>query len=54
MCSYETLVRLFPEIEEYRVLYAQSLYKAGLYDQAAKACLQVESPQYAHRVRSLF
>ncbi len=32
--------------------HAQSQYKAGFYDQAAKACLAVEDPQYYHRVRA--
>ena len=27
--SYETLARLFPEVEEYRVYHSQSLFKAG-------------------------
>ncbi|XP_035510570.1 tetratricopeptide repeat protein 30A isoform X3 [Morone saxatilis] len=34
---YEQLTQLHPEVEEYKVYYAQSLYKAGAYPEAARA-----------------
>nr|KAJ3418848.1 Tetratricopeptide repeat protein 30A [Polyrhizophydium stewartii] len=44
---YEQLVRLFPEVHEYRLYYAQSLFKAGNYTAAQKACQSIETPQLA-------
>ena len=34
---YEKLSKLFPEVHDYKFYYAQSLYKAGQYDDALKA-----------------
>ena len=50
---YEELCRFCPAVDSYRVYYAQSLYKAGLYPEAAKACQRVDSEQFAHRVLTL-
>lgn len=43
-------MKYHPEVTEYKIYYAQSLYKAGLYQEGAKAAVQVDDPQYAHRV----
>lgn len=51
--SYEQLTKYHPEIEEYKVYYAQSLYKAGMYPEATKASLSVEDPQYTYRMLHL-
>jgi len=50
---YEQLVKLFPDVEEYRVFYAQSLHKAGLYADAGKAALAVKDDQFASRMQML-
>mmetsp|Transcript_32243 Transcript_32243/g.51375 ORF Transcript_32243/g.51375 Transcript_32243/m.51375 type:complete len:661 (-) Transcript_32243:3487-5469(-) len=50
---YEQLTKLFPEVQEYRIYFAQSLYKAGLYPEATRACFQVDDPQYAQRMAML-
>ena len=50
---YEELCRVAPSVDSYRVYYAQSLYKAGLYPEAAKACQRVDSEQFAQRVLTL-
>jgi len=50
---YEQLVKLFPEVEDYKIYFAQSLYKAGLYQEAMRASFQVEEPQYAQRMAML-
>lgn len=47
---YEELVRFYPDVDTYRVYYAQCLYKAGLYPEATKACQRVDSEQYNQRV----
>jgi tetratricopeptide repeat protein 30 len=47
---YEQLIRYFPEVNEYRVYHAQSLYKAGAYDESTKACQSVTSQQYTQRL----
>lgn len=51
--AYELLVRSFPEEQEYKIYYAQSLYKSGMYQEALKATQQVEDPQYAYRMLHL-
>jgi|GEM_PF-2449075 len=50
---YEQLTKLFPDAQEYRIYFAQSLYKAGLYPEATRACFQVDDPQYAQRMTML-
>ncbi|XP_045892957.1 tetratricopeptide repeat protein 30A isoform X1 [Micropterus dolomieu] len=41
---YEMLTQLHPEVEEYKVYYAQSLYKAGAYPEATKASFVLDNP----------
>lgn len=50
---YEQLVKIHPEVDEYKIYYAQSLYKAGMYDIANRAALKVDSPQYTQRMTML-
>lgn len=40
---YEQLTQLHPEVEDYKVYYAQSLYKAGAYPEATKASFALEN-----------
>ncbi|GMH38415.1 hypothetical protein BSKO_06299 [Bryopsis sp. KO-2023] len=40
---YDQLVRLFPDNDDYKLYYAQSLYKAGLYADASKAAVAVQN-----------
>ncbi|XP_042249229.1 intraflagellar transport protein 70A isoform X1 [Thunnus thynnus] len=40
---YEQLTQLHPEVEEYKVYYAQSLYKAGAYAEATKASFVLDT-----------
>lgn len=37
--TYERLVKLYPEVLEYRLYFVQSLYHASLYEQALEACI---------------
>lgn len=39
---YEQLVQLFPDVEEYKMHYAQSLYQSCAYEDALKATFQME------------
>ncbi|XP_074552833.1 intraflagellar transport protein 70A isoform X2 [Halichoeres trimaculatus] len=41
---YEQLTQLHPEVEEYKVYHAQSLYKAGAYPEATKASFALDNP----------
>ncbi|KAM8845609.1 intraflagellar transport protein 70A isoform 2-T2 [Spinachia spinachia] len=41
---YEQLTQLHPEVEEYKVYYAQSLYKSGAYPEATKASFVLDNP----------
>lgn len=50
---YTKLVEIHPEVDEYRVAHAQSLFKAGAYEDAQRACLKVDNPVYAQRMQSL-
>ena len=47
---YEQLSNDYPDVEEYRLHYAQSLYKACLYDEAMRVCCQIDRPEYQHKV----
>eukprot|EP00741_Cyanophora_paradoxa_P021809 tig00000241_g21052.t1 len=47
---YEQLVRAYPEVEEYKIYHAQSLFKASQYPEALRSCLQVDSQQYQQRM----
>lgn len=40
--TYEQLVKYHMGVEEYKLYYAQALYKAGMYPEAKKAVLQVD------------
>uniref|UniRef100_A0A3Q0STF4 Tetratricopeptide repeat protein 30 n=1 Tax=Amphilophus citrinellus TaxID=61819 RepID=A0A3Q0STF4_AMPCI len=40
---YEQLTQLHPEVEEYKLYYAQSLYKAGAYPEATKASFALDN-----------
>lgn len=51
--TYEQLVRFHPEVDEYKIYYAQSLYKAGLYEDALKVASKVDNDEYSHRLLQL-
>jgi tetratricopeptide repeat protein 30 len=50
---YEQLVGICPDVEDYKLYYAQSLYKSGLHAEALKAAIRVEGEQYAQKVLML-
>lgn len=50
---YERLNQVCPDVEEYRVYYAQSLFKSGSYQDAIKLSHQITDPQYAARMQML-
>ncbi|KAK5600770.1 Tetratricopeptide repeat protein 30A [Crenichthys baileyi] len=41
---YEQLSQLHPEVEEYKLYYAQSLYKAGAFPEATRASFVLDNP----------
>lgn len=51
--TYEQLVGICPDVEEYKLYYSQSLYKAGVYPDALRSAMRVEGEQYAQRVLML-
>lgn len=51
---YEQLVQLHPEVEDYKLYYAQALYHACMYPEAMKATFQIENPEYQPKVRPCF
>ncbi|KAI8900460.1 hypothetical protein BC833DRAFT_581763 [Globomyces pollinis-pini] len=50
---YDELVKLLPDVIEYRLYLAQSLFKSGQYALAQKACSSVDSPEYSQQVMKL-
>lgn len=50
---YEQLVKCCPGVDEYRVYYAQALYKAGAYAESSKMCAMMDSEQYELRLVKL-
>uniref|UniRef100_T1IR79 Tetratricopeptide repeat protein 30 n=1 Tax=Strigamia maritima TaxID=126957 RepID=T1IR79_STRMM len=50
---YEQLSLLHPEIEEYKLYYAQALYNASSYEEATKITSQIENPIYQAKVTKL-
>ncbi|CCW59539.1 unnamed protein product [Phytomonas sp. EM1] len=50
---YEQLVHVCPNVEEYRVYYAQALYKAGAYQDSTRVSSMIESEQYSMRLTKL-
>lgn len=51
--TYEKLVKVCPGEEEYKIYYAQALFKAGQYPEATRAAAKVDSPQFAQRINML-
>ncbi|XP_075442900.1 intraflagellar transport protein 70A [Ascaphus truei] len=51
--SYEQLIQIHPEIEEYKLYYAECLYKACLYPEAMKATFILDSPAYQSKMLKL-
>jgi len=47
---YERLMKMCPDVDEYKMYYAQSLFKAGLYEPALKACQAVAEGPLSQRV----
>lgn len=48
---YEHLLEIAPDKLEYKFYYAQSLFQAGLYEEAYKVSQQLEGDEFADRVR---
>ena len=51
---YEQLTVLNPEVDEYKMYYTQSLYKACLFEEAMKTSCQIENPQYQTQVYDIY
>lgn len=43
----------YPEVDEYKMYLAQTLYKEGLYDEALKAAANISNPQYQQKLIQL-
>jgi tetratricopeptide repeat protein 30 len=51
--AYETLVGLCPDVDDYKIYYAQSLFKGGMYPEATRAAVRIEGEQHAQRLLML-
>lgn len=47
---YEQLSLMHPEVEDYKLYYSQSLYKACLYQEGMKVACQIDNPEYQSKV----
>lgn len=47
---YEQLVKYYPDVSEYRIYLAQSLYKAENYIEALKACQNIDKPELMQQI----
>jgi tetratricopeptide repeat protein 30 len=50
---YEQLTKFCPYVTEYKIYYAQALFKAGRYADAIKQSLRVDGEQHQHRMIKL-
>jgi len=50
---YERLVKVYPEVDDYKLYYAQALHKACMYPEALKACQSIENQAFAQKVNML-
>ncbi|XP_072336851.1 intraflagellar transport protein 70A isoform X1 [Scyliorhinus torazame] len=50
---YEQLIQIHPEIDDYKLYHAQSLYKACMYTEAMKATFLIDNPVYQTKVLKL-
>eukprot|EP01013_Petalomonas_cantuscygni_P008265 TRINITY_DN20981_c0_g1_i1.p1 TRINITY_DN20981_c0_g1~~TRINITY_DN20981_c0_g1_i1.p1 ORF type:complete len:670 (-),score=171.60 TRINITY_DN20981_c0_g1_i1:1921-3930(-) len=50
---YERLVLVCPDVEQYKIYHAQSLYKAGMYPEAIRVASTVDSDDFALRMQKL-
>jgi len=51
---YAQLVQNYPVVDEYKIYYAQSVFKAAQYEEATKACAKMsELPEFQQKVTNL-
>jgi tetratricopeptide repeat protein 30 len=50
---YEQLTYLYPTEDEYKLYYAQCLYRMSEYDSALRACQGITSPEYQEQLTVL-
>ncbi len=46
-------MKLFPEVDDYKLSFAQALYKSGMYQEAQKACQNLDKPKYQQKIIQL-
>lgn len=51
--SYDQLVKLYPDVDNYKLSFAQALYKSGMYQEALKACQNLDRPEYQQKIIQL-
>ncbi len=51
--TYEQLTKICPSVQEYKIYYAQALFKAGMYPEALRSAVKVDDPQYTQRIATL-
>ena len=51
---YEQLTLYFPDVEDYKIYYAQALYQACLYEEAMKVTVQIDNPEVQGQVNTKY
>jgi tetratricopeptide repeat protein 30 len=47
---YEQLTTYCPDVEDYKIYYAQALYQACLYQEAMRVTVQIDNPELQGKV----
>jgi tetratricopeptide repeat protein 30 len=47
---YEQLTIYLPDVEDYKIYYAQALYQACLYEEAMRVTVQIDNPELQGQV----
>jgi tetratricopeptide (TPR) repeat protein len=50
---YSQLVKIYPDVFDYQIYHAQSLYKAGDYENAQKVCQSIDIPEHVNKIVQL-
>lgn len=50
---YDQLTKFYPDVDQYRMYHAQSLFKAAMYQEALKVAQSIENQEYADKILQL-
>jgi tetratricopeptide repeat protein 30 len=50
---YDQLTKYYPDVDQYKMYHAQSLFKAAIYSEAQKVAQQIENADYQEKILQL-